>query len=168
MTTGLGSVNLGTGPNQDGGLVMRPSTGSGKSGIYQVLPKYQFVANGLYQAAWGINLAASLQNRQGFSTPFFRSQVNTLDPNAARKSVIIVPSADVDAVRLPSITSLDARVGKEFAFDRFRLNVDVDVFNVLNANTVLGRQYDLRLTAGNNVLEIMNPRVLRLGLRFNF
>jgi hypothetical protein len=46
--------------------------------------------------------------------------------------------------------------------------VDFDVFNVLNANTVLGRQYDLRLTAADQVLEIMNPRILRLGLRFNF
>jgi hypothetical protein len=33
---------------------------------------------------------------------------------------------------------------------------------------VLGRQYDLRLDTGNNVLEIMNPRVLRVGARFNF
>jgi hypothetical protein len=49
-----------------------------------------------------------------------------------------------------------------------RLNLDVDVFNALNSNTVLGRQYDLRLSAANNVLEIMNPRVLRLGLRFGF
>jgi hypothetical protein len=145
---------------------MRTTTGSGKSGIHQVLPKYQFIATGLYQAAWGINLAANLVNRQGFSTPYHRTQVTTTDPNSARKSVLAV--VDVDAARLPAVTSLDARVGKEFAFNRFRLNLDVDVFNVLNSNTVLGRQYDLRVTAADNVLEIMNPRVLRLGVRFNF
>jgi hypothetical protein len=166
LTTGLTSANLGTGPNQDGGVVMRTTTGSGKSGIHQVLPKYQFIATGLYQAAWGINLAANLVNRQGFSTPYHRTQVTTTDPNSARKSVLAV--VDVDAARLPAVTSLDARVGKEFAFNRFRLNLDVDVFNVLNSNTVLGRQYDLRVTAADNVLEIMNPRVLRLGVRFNF
>jgi hypothetical protein len=32
----------------------------------------------------------------------------------------------------------------------------------------LGREYDLRLTTFDNVKEIMNPRVLRLGLRFGF
>jgi hypothetical protein len=165
-TAGLGSTNLGTGPNRDGGLVMRLSTGSGKSGIYQVLPRYQFIATGLYQAAWGINLAANMVNRQGFSTPYFRSQVDTADPLSARKSVLLID--DIGAARLPSVTSLDARVGKEFAFNRFRFNVDLDVFNVLNASTVLGRQYDLRLTTADNVLEIMNPRVLRLGVRFNF
>ena len=163
---GLGSANLGTGPNEDGGQVMRLSTGSGKSGIYQVLPKYQFIATGLYQAPFGINLAANMVTRQGFSTPYFRSQVPTADPLAARKSVLLIE--DIAEERLPAVTSLDARVGKEFAFNRVRFNVDLDLFNVLNSATVLGRQYDLRLTTGNNVLEIMNPRVLRLGVRFNF
>jgi hypothetical protein len=165
-TSGLGYTNLGTGPNQDGGLVMRPSSGSGKSGIYQVLPKYQFIVTGLYQAAWGVNLAMNMVNRQGFSTAYFRSQVPTADPLAARKSVLLVD--DVGASRLPAVTSLDFRIGKEFAQDRFRFNVDIDIFNILNTNTVLGRQYDLRVTTADNVLEIMNPRVLRIGARFNF
>ena len=46
--------------------------------------------------------------------------------------------------------------------------MDVDLFNMLNSATVLGREYNLRLTTANNVVEIMNPRVLRLGLRINF
>jgi hypothetical protein len=163
---GLTSANLGTGPNMDGGKVMRLSSGSGKSGIYQVLPNYQFIATGLYQAPLGINLAANIVTRQGFSTPYFRSQVPTTDPLAARKSVLLVEN--VGDERLPAVTSFDARVGKEFAFNRFRFNVDVDVFNVLNSSTVLGRQYDLRVSAADQVLEIMNPRLLRLGVRFNF
>ena len=75
---------------------------------------------------------------------------------------------DVAEERLPAMTSLDLRLGKEFAFRQVRFNLDVDVFNALNSATVLGRQYDLRSTGANNVLEIMNPRVLRLGVRFNF
>jgi hypothetical protein len=164
--SGLGSANLGTGPNRDGGVVMRLSTGSGKSGIYQVLPKYQFIATGLFQAPWGINLAMNMVTRQGFSTPYHHTQVASADPLASRKTVLLV--GDVDEERLPTVTSLDARIGKEFTFNRARFNLDVDVFNLLNANTVLGRQYDLRVTTADNVLEIMNPRVLRLGLRFNF
>jgi hypothetical protein len=166
--------NTGTGPNRDGGVVMRQSTGSGKSGIYQVLPRYQFIATGLYQAPWGVNLAMNLVNRQGFSTPYFWNQVDTrvrpdfsiTDANSTLKTVLLI--GDVDKERLPSVTSLDARIGKEFAFNRVRFNVDLDVFNVTNTNTVLGRQYNLRVTNADNVLEIMNPRVLRLGLRFNF
>jgi hypothetical protein len=36
---------------------------------------------------------------------------------------------------------------------------------------VLGRTYDLRLTGDtgyNKVLEIMNPRIIRVGARLNF
>ncbi len=153
-------------PNIDGGTVMRSSTGSGKSGIYQVLPKYQFIATGVYQAPLGINFGMSMGVRQGFAMPYNRTQVATTDPLAARKTVLLL--GKVTDYRLPTITSLDTRVGKELQFGRTKFNVDLDLFNALNSSTVLGRQYDLRVTTANNVLEIMNPRVLRLGLRFNF
>ena len=159
-------------PNDDGGIVVRSSGGSGKSGIFQVLPKYQFILTGLYQAPWGINLAGNMVNRQGFAMQYMRSPVDTRtisaagDANARNKAVFLLEEAGDQ--RLPSVTSLDLRVGKEFTLRRARINVDVDVFNALNSNVVLGRQYNLALSTANNVLEIMNPRVLRLGLRFGF
>ena len=131
-----------------------------------MLPKYQFILTGLYQAPWGINFAGNMVTRQGFATPFFRSQVPTADPIQSRKSVLLV--TELDDYRLPSVTSLDLRVGKEVQLMRTRFSIDIDVFNALNTNTVLGRQFDLRVSTANNVQEIMNPRVLRLGLRFNF
>jgi len=153
-------------PNKDGGVVVRSSGGSGKSGIFQVLPKYQFILTGLYQAPWGINLAANMLNRQGFAMQYGRTLVSTTDANQRNKNVFLLKEAGDK--RLPSVTSLDLRVGKEFGFRRAKLNLDVDVFNALNSAVVLGRQFDLRVATANNVLEIMNPRVLRLGVRVNF
>jgi hypothetical protein len=153
-------------PNIDGGQVLRQTGGSGKSGIFMLLPKYQFIATGLYQAPWGINLAGNLLTRQGYATPYTRSQVATGDPLGNLKTLLVV--GDVGDFRLPAVTSLDLRVGKEFTINRFRLALDLDMFNALNSNVVLGRQYDLRLTTANQVLEIMNPRILRLGARINF
>ena len=152
-------------PNKDGGLVIRQTSGSGKSGIYMVLPRYQFILTGAYQGPWGLNFAMNMSTRQGYSEPFHRSSVSANDPLGPRKSVLVV---GVDDFRLPTLTSFDARVGKEFAFNRVRLNLDVDVFNLTNASTVLGRQFDLRSSLSNEVLEIMNPRILRVGLRMNF
>jgi hypothetical protein len=154
----------------DGGEVVRVTGGSGKSGIYMVLPKYQFIANGLWQGPWGINLGGNLVTRQGFGEPFFRSSVATGDPLGSLKSVLVV-GEDVTEFRLPAVTSFDFRVEKAFRLQRANLIFDLDVFNVGNAATVLGRQYDLRRTGTtgyNQVLEIMNPRILRLGLRVNF
>jgi len=153
-------------PNIDGGDVMRASGGSGKSQIYLVLPKYQFILNGAYQAPWGINLGLNMMNRQGYAMPYNRSNVATGDPLGNNKTLLLVDS--VTDFRLPSVTSLDMRLGKEFAYNNTRLNLDLDVFNVLNSATVLGRQYDLRVTTADQVREIMNPRILRLGVRFSF
>jgi hypothetical protein len=42
---------------------------------------------------------------------------------------------------------------------------------MLNSGTILGKQYDERAvgpTGFASVLEIMNPRIARLGVRFTF
>jgi len=156
-------------PRLDGGLVVTQTTGSGKSGIYMVLPRYQYIANGMYQGPWGINFGANWMLRQGYAEPFFRSNVATGDPLGSSKSVLITD--DVGKFRLPAVSSLDVRLEKAFKIQRAMIALDLDVFNVGNTATVLGRTYDLRLTGPtgyNQVLEIMNPRILRLGARINF
>jgi hypothetical protein len=155
-----------TQPKKDGGLVVTQTGGSGKSGIYMVLPKYQFVANGMYQGPWAINFGANWLLRQGYSEPFFRSSVTTGDPLGSRKSVLAV--SDVGDFRLPAVSSLDGRIEKAFKIQRATIALDLDVFNIFNNSTVLGKQYDLRSTAYNKTLEIMNPRILRLGARLTF
>jgi hypothetical protein len=157
-------------PNINGGHVITRSGGSGKSNIFLVLPSYQFVANGMYQARWGINLGANWVMRQGYAEPYYRSRVNASDP-LGLKTVLVVN--DVTSFRLPAVNSFDVRVEKAFKFQRANFAVDLDVFNIANAATVLGRQYDLRLsptsaTGFNHVLEIMDPRVARVGVRLNF
>ncbi len=156
-------------PLVDGGLVVTQSSGSGKSGIFSILPLYQFIGTGLYQAKYGIDLGFNWNLRQGFGQPWYRTNVATPgDAFNARKTVLVT---DVGDHRLPAVQTLDFRVGKNVKFGRAAVNVDLDIFNLVNSGTVLGRQYDLRLTGAtgfNQVLEIMNPRIMRLGVRFNF
>ena len=156
-------------PNVNGGDVIRSSGGSGKSSIYTVLPKYQFIFAGLYQAPYGINLGANINSRQGYAMPYNYNPVATHDVLGSNKTLLLNPGADVTAFRLPTVTEFDARIGKEFKFSRARFNVDFDIFNILNNNTVLGRQYNLRTASvANTVQEIQNPRIARIGVRFNF
>jgi hypothetical protein len=154
---------------QNGSLVVVASGGSGKSGIYQVLPKYQFIANGLYQAPWGIDLGVNMVSRQGFGQAWYQSSVSTGDYFGNRRSVGVWQ--DIGKNRLPTVTTVDLRVGKVLKFGRTSFNLDFDVFNLFNSGTVLGRQYDFRRTGAtgfNQVLEIINPRIMRLGARFSF
>jgi hypothetical protein len=153
-------------PNIDGGLVVTQTGGSGKSQIFMVLPKYQFIFNAAYQMKWGITTGINYLFRQGYSEPFNRTRVATGDVLSGNKTVFLL--GGVDYYRLPNVHSLDARIGKELKVNRMTFNLDIDAFNVLNVGTTLGKVYDLRLSTVGQVQEIINPRIIRFGLRVGF
>jgi hypothetical protein len=162
-------------PNRDGGVVITETSGSGKSNVFMVLPTYQFIFTGLYQWKWGINLAANALFRQGYAEPFYASAVRTGDPGTSPSTIVefkdVLVVDEVSHYRLPAVKSVDARLEKTFSFGRANIAADVDVFNVANAATPLGKTYDVRLigpTGFNQILEIMNPLIVRLGARVTF
>jgi hypothetical protein len=133
-----------------------------------VLPRYQVVANGMYQGPWGFNVGGNWLLRQGYAAPYFRSSVDTADP-LGPKNVLV--TGDVARFRLPHVSSLDARLERSFRVRVLNITADFDVFNVTDSAAVLARQYDLRLTGPtgfNKTLEIMNPRIVRLCARVAF
>ncbi len=157
------------GPNKDGGLVVLPTSGSGKGNIYLAAPKYQYIMNAAYQAKWNITVGMNYIFRQGYALPYYQGTVPaTVDDLAGQgKSVLLVP--DVDDYRLPNVHSLDGRLGWAWRYKgRYGVNFDLDIFNMFNNSTVLGRQLNTSGTGFNQAREIMNPRIFRLGARFNF
>ena len=159
----------GEGPLIDGGIVVDPATGSGKSNIYLALPRYQFVANGAYQAPFGINLAMNLVTRQGYPQLFNAGNTGVPDSVTPLKNVLVV--SDLQDNRLPAVTTLDLRIGRTTEIGQTRIVFDLDIFNVFNAATILGRQFDVTATGNTGsgkTLEIMNPRIARIGLRIEF
>jgi hypothetical protein len=157
-----------TWPNIAGGSYVTQTNGSGKSEIYLLLPRYQFTAGGVYQLPYRINIAGSVVAREGFGQPFF-STVESADPGLPEKRVLLV---DPNDNRLPGVFTLDLRAEKGFAFrGGSQLMLTMDMFNVFNSSTTLGRQYDVTATGSTGfykTLEIMNPRLIRLGMRFQF
>ena len=155
-------------PNQSGGPVLIASTGSGKSGVYMSQPKYQFIANGAYQLPYEIDLGVSYLLRQGYGLPYYRSTTGGFsDTLGSTKKILIV--SPVDAIHLPVVQTLDFRIGKRIKFGHgTSLSIDLDVFNIFNSNTTL--QTQLSNTAANfgTTLEVMQPRIARIGARFSF
>ena len=164
-SSGFANLTL-AGPLQNGGPVVVRSSGSGKSSIYLLPPKYQLTANGLYEFPWGINAGGNLVFRQGYGEPFYRDRVATGDPVTNLKTLLLTNA--VDQFRLDPVASFDVRAEKMFKFGTTSLALDFDVFNLFNAATVLGYQYNARVTTYNTVQEIMQPRIARLGVRFFF
>src|SRR5439155_939889 len=53
-------------------------------------------------------------------------------------------------------------------FGTTNVALDLDVFNLFNAATVLQYQANARVSTFNNILEVTQPRIIRLGARFFF
>ena len=156
-----------SGPLTNGGPVAVQSTGSGKSGIFLLPPKYQLSANGLYQGPWGLNFGGNWTLRQGYAEPYYRDRVNTHDAVVPTKSILI--SNAIDQFRLDTVSMFDARIEKQLKFGPTNVALDFDVFNLFNTNTVLQYQVNARTASTfNNILEVTQPRIIRLGARFFF
>jgi hypothetical protein len=154
-------------PNLDGGLVVNAAGGSGKSSIYMVQPKYQIIANGVYQLPWAIDVGASYLLRQGFPMPWnWTTSGGFSDTLGSTKALLLVP--EFGQARLPAAQTLDFRVGKQVKLKNVAMNFDLDIFNIFNSATVLGRQYSKQSAKYTQIAEIMQPRIMRLGLRINF
>ena len=155
-------------PNLDGGLVVNAAGGSGKSSIYMVQPKYQIIVNGAYQLPYDFDLGASYLLRQGFPMPWNYSTTGGFsDTLGSTKSLLLPP--EFGSARLPVVQTLDLRIGKRFRVgNKVTLSADLDIFNIFNSATVLGREYRKTSTKYTQIMEIMQPRIMRIGGRITF
>jgi hypothetical protein len=155
----------------DGSQVIQGSgTVSGAKGNVFISADWSYSINGLYQIApnspWGFNVSANLNGRQGYPIRYarriFRDTIN------AGAGTDVPVSADADTFRFPDIHVVDLRVEKEFRLSDMGLTLGVDVFNVLNESYVLQRQSILATNTSDHVVEVLSPRVLRVGVRLSF
>ena len=71
--------------------------------------------------------------------------------------------------RLPNFFELNLRVEKVFnVMENATVTVSADAFNALNSNTSLSTIGQITSTQYGVTTRIVNPRVFRFGVRFNF
>ncbi len=87
-----------TEPLVDGGAFAPQSTGNGQGAIY-MNARWQFNANGVYVAPYGIELAANVFGRQGYPMPLFRP--GSTAALGADSSLNVLVSPTIDYVRYP-------------------------------------------------------------------
>ncbi|HSG40462.1 MAG TPA: hypothetical protein VLE27_12550, partial [Thermoanaerobaculia bacterium] len=88
--------------------------------------------------------------------------------DAAGAGIDIPIASGAGAFRYDDVHVLDLRAEKEFSFSGLGLTLGADVFNALNESNVLQRQGVLGLDNSDHVLEILSPRVYRIGARVSF
>jgi Carboxypeptidase regulatory-like domain/TonB-dependent Receptor Plug Domain len=158
-TAGTGFVS---GPQVNGGQIAPRSSGSGKGDLFYNA-RWQFNANGFYQLPLDFELGANVFGRQGYVEPLI---IQTSAGNDGR--VRALATANVDDNRYPNVWDLDFRLAKTFRVQRASIIVSGDLFNALNAGTVLQRTRNLASSAFGSINEIISPRILRVGLKVQF
>ena len=124
---------------------------------------------GSYQLPYGVMASANYEIRSG--DPWARTVRVTGGTTIPNFTMRVEP---LGTRRLDQWRLLDMRVQKQFALPSSRkLNLRVNIFNVLNANTVLARQAQSGASFGlpianNNGATIMQPRVMELAVTFTF
>ena len=151
-----------TEPLVDGGQFAPQSTGLGSGNIY-LNAKWQFNANAMYEAPYGIEVAANVFGRQGYPFPLYRNQALGSD---AGLNILVTPR--VDTFRYDHVWVTDLRFARTFAGRGMSLRLMGDLFNLFNANTALVRNNNLGSTAFNTLAVNLSPRIFRAGVVIGF
>jgi Carboxypeptidase regulatory-like domain/TonB-dependent Receptor Plug Domain len=160
-TTGSATGTL-SGPQVDGGQIAPRSGGSGKGDLFYNA-KWQLNANGFYQLGGGFDIGANLFARQGYVDPYM-FQLNAGGDGRLRALAV----SQIDDVRYPNLWDLDLRLAKSIKIQRVNLQLSGDLFNALNAGTILQRNRNLGSAVFDSINEIISPRILRFGVKFQF
>ena len=98
-----------TEPLKNGGQFAPQSGGSGSGTIY-INAKWQFNANAMYQAPWGLEVSANVFGRQGYPRPFTRT--GTAAALGADSGITVLLSPEIDSFRYPNLWNTDIRVAR--------------------------------------------------------
>lgn len=147
----------------------------------QMYARWMAKISALYQLPLGIDAAATVVAREGWKVPHYITLAyeNAENwPGLYRANTVYLQTATKDS--LPNMMNVSLRLEKRFTVGSTRMWIMADVFNLLNAATVnratdadLGTYYvdtERYVPSPYNRVynEILNPRTVRLGVRFEF
>lgn len=137
--------------------------GSNLGGI-PINAKWIAKVNGSYRLPREVNIAATADLRQGY--PFARAINIANRPNRAPAIAVLLDPVATE--RFPSFATMDLRVDRTFRLGQLSLQPSLDVFNLFNASTVMGRRTNQNAANANQVFGILAPRIARVGLMVTF
>src|SRR6185436_13542224 len=155
---------------QRNGFQYAPSGGIGGGGGSNLggIPinaKWIAKLNGSYRLPFDVNVAATADMRQGY--PFLQAINIASRPN--RAAAVAVPLDPVGDIRFPNFATMDFRVDRAFTVvGGAKLVASFDMFNMFNANTVMGQRANQNAANANQVFGILAPRIGRVGLMLTF
>jgi hypothetical protein len=119
---------------------------------------------GRYTMPWDIGFSGSWKVQSGFN---YSRTISVTMPVEGARTIRVEP---ITANRYPNVSILDFRFDKTVTFGKFgKVTPMVDLFNILNSGVPTTVRTTNTATAPfNEVTAILNPRVIRFGVRYSF
>jgi len=125
--------------------------------------------NFLYQLPWGMNLSGFFNAREGYVIPVCLIEATPERAAVALDAYMELWFENYGERTLPVFYNLDLGLSQEIRLkDIGRFVLCLDVFNVFNFAHPLWRSYYANNPSFGQTEKILNPRVVRLGLRYAF
>jgi hypothetical protein len=141
----------------DGGLAISP-------GEIVIHAKWMYSLAGVYDLPWQLRVSGALYGRQGYPT----AEVVTTNRPDGLGLTQVLRDRDLDVSRFPNVHLLDLRLQKRLSIGRARATLDFDLFNTLNSSSTVRQIGEATAATFRNPLEIVAPRLVRLGLQLRF
>ena len=119
---------------------------------------------GMYELPWDVSVAGTVYGRQGYP----RGDVITVNRPDGLGLTPVLMNRDLGNHRFPSVHLVDVRLQKRLALGRARATLNVDVFNTFNGTSTLRQFTEATAITFGQPLEIVAPRLVRLGLQLQF
>ncbi len=155
---------------------------SGKTSV-QMYTRWMAKISALYQLPYGFDISGTFNAREGWKIPNYFYIYEDNSPNPAYHWSTSIYTMPIQDDSLPTFYNLTLRLEKRINIGAGRLFLMADCFNVLNS-AILNRaynayygdaymndgvQYDEWVNPNNRKYnEILNPRIFRFGVRFEF
>jgi len=179
--------------SQDGKTYAEPSGASSGKLDAVMFTKWMVKLSGLYQLPLGFNISGTFNAREGWKIPNYFNISDDNVPNYSADHSATMYTRPITTDSLPTFYNITLRLEKKIAIGAGRLYLMADVFNLLNSNMPnrtysrypgtayfqdnptssptanAFQQYSSSSYALNDTLyEILNPRIWRFGVRFEF
>ena len=179
-----GGYNLGRTVSDDCFVVDSPQNLFNCRVVTPIKGNQQVKFSGSYPLPYGVSLSAVLQNLPGVpispSTQFTNADIfpslgrnlsTCAAPTGACTSTVTLQILEPNTFYEQRLTQLDFRVLKDFPGNFGRVRITFDLYNALNANSILGRNNSFNLGGGvgyGTPTAILNGRLAKLGAQFSW
>ena len=141
----------------DGGL-------SVPGGEIFVNARWSYSLAGLYEAPWGVTFSGTVYGRQGYP---IAEVVQIVRPDGLGLSNVLL-DRDLGATRYNDLHLVDLRAQKTVPLPGLRTTFTLDVFNLLNTGVTQRQIPQAGTTTFRNPIELVPPRLVRLGVQIRF